>query len=258
MADKSQSPSSQQSGEAGGEYSEIAKTVANIRRLQENVMSVSIRSGPHQVPVQAEHNNIRSGNHQGGPSASNQEHQNNVVVSVSSSSPQQQQLVTAEKQLSSPVSSCQQPAIKDESQFNAMVTAMDPQWQSTKLSVRDRNAVMFNNTLLADVWFSVGSEQLQAQLGQPPGQLPTDQHQNTAQSMPKKIPAHKYVLATSSTVFYAMFYGGVAGDRDKDLIEVPDVEPQVRAKNIVMYRSCMQYSQWRLLIFDFDFRQEWR
>ena len=45
--------------------------------------------------------------------------------------------------------------------------------------------------------------------------------------MPRKIPAHKYVLATSSTVFYAMFYGGVAGDREKDTIEVPDVEPQV-------------------------------
>lgn len=37
------------------------------------------------------------------------------------------------------------------------------------------------------------------------------------------IPAHKYVLATGSSVFYAMFYGGLA--ECKQEIEVPDVEP---------------------------------
>lgn len=37
------------------------------------------------------------------------------------------------------------------------------------------------------------------------------------------IPAHKYVLATGSSVFYAMFYGGLA--ENKQDIEVPDVEP---------------------------------
>lgn len=36
------------------------------------------------------------------------------------------------------------------------------------------------------------------------------------------IPAHKYVLATGSSVFYAMFYGGLAEDKE---IRVPDVEP---------------------------------
>jgi BTB/POZ domain-containing protein 3/6 len=39
----------------------------------------------------------------------------------------------------------------------------------------------------------------------------------------QSIPAHKYVLATGSSVFYAMFYGGLA--ENKDDIEVPDVEP---------------------------------
>lgn len=39
----------------------------------------------------------------------------------------------------------------------------------------------------------------------------------------QKIPAHKYVLATGSSVFYAMFYGGLA--ENKDEVEVPDVEP---------------------------------
>jgi len=37
------------------------------------------------------------------------------------------------------------------------------------------------------------------------------------------IPAHKYILATGSSVFYAMFYGGLA--ENKEEIKVPDVEP---------------------------------
>lgn len=37
------------------------------------------------------------------------------------------------------------------------------------------------------------------------------------------IPAHKYILATGSSVFYAMFYGGLA--ENKQEIKVPDVEP---------------------------------
>lgn len=37
------------------------------------------------------------------------------------------------------------------------------------------------------------------------------------------IPAHKYVLATGSSVFYAMFFGGLA--EAKTEIAVPDVEP---------------------------------
>lgn len=37
------------------------------------------------------------------------------------------------------------------------------------------------------------------------------------------IPAHKYVLATGSSVFYAMFFGGLADNKQE--IKVPDVEP---------------------------------
>ena len=73
-------------------------------------------------------------------------------------------------------------------------------WQATKSSVRERNAVMFNNDLMADVHFMVGGN-----------------------SSPLRIPAHKYVLATGSSVFFAMFYGGLA-DTSKD-INIPDVEP---------------------------------
>ncbi|XP_076267442.1 BTB/POZ domain containing protein 3 lute isoform X2 [Rhynchophorus ferrugineus] len=76
-------------------------------------------------------------------------------------------------------------------------STLDPNWQATKPTVRERNAAMFNNDLMADIRFVVGSSQV--------------------------IPAHKYVLATGSSVFYAMFYGGLA--ECKEEIEVPDVEP---------------------------------
>jgi len=60
---------------------------------------------------------------------------------------------------------------------------------------------MFNNELLSDVKFVVrdsegGSESI------------------------KKIPAHKFLLAISSPVFYAMFYGELA--EKKDSIDIPD------------------------------------
>uniref|UniRef100_A0A914V8Z6 BTB domain-containing protein n=1 Tax=Plectus sambesii TaxID=2011161 RepID=A0A914V8Z6_9BILA len=38
----------------------------------------------------------------------------------------------------------------------------------------------------------------------------------------QRIPAHSYVLATASNVFYAMFYGGFANQDD---IAIPDVHP---------------------------------
>lgn len=46
---------------------------------------------------------------------------------------------------------------------------------------------------------------------------------------------HKYVLATGSTVFYAMFYGGLSGNTNSSIagaesklpvVEVPDVDPE--------------------------------
>lgn len=77
---------------------------------------------------------------------------------------------------------------------------LDNNWQANKASVRERNAVMFNNDLMADVYFVVGTA---------PASI--------------RIPAHKYILATGSSVFYAMFYGGLA-EPHKD-IQIPDVEP---------------------------------
>ncbi len=75
-------------------------------------------------------------------------------------------------------------------------------WQSTKKTVLERSRHMFNNPFMSDVKFSCeGSD--------------------------KKFFAHKYVLATSSTVFYAMFYGELAeknsvvhlSDTNEDILE---------------------------------------
>ena len=61
----------------------------------------------------------------------------------------------------------------------------DVDWQSTKKTVLERSRHMFNNSFMSDVMFSCeGSD--------------------------KKFFAHKYVLGTSSAVFYAMFYGKLA------------------------------------------------
>ncbi|XP_041941740.1 BTB/POZ domain-containing protein 6-B-like [Alosa sapidissima] len=67
-------------------------------------------------------------------------------------------------------------------------------------TLRERNASMFNNELMADVHFIVG----------PPGDT-------------LRIPAHKYVLAVGSSVFCAMFYSDLA-ETDSE-IHIPDVEP---------------------------------
>ena len=80
------------------------------------------------------------------------------------------------------------------------MTQLDPDWQVYKTCIKERTAVLFNNELLADVHFKVGSRST------------------------LRIPAHKLILATGSPVFYAMFYGGLA--EDKKEVAIPDVEPQ--------------------------------
>ncbi|XP_076800314.1 BTB/POZ domain-containing protein 6-B-like [Clavelina lepadiformis] len=70
----------------------------------------------------------------------------------------------------------------------------------SKSTIRERNAIMFNNELMSDVYFIVGSK----------GAI-------------KRIPAHKYVLAIGSSVFFAMFNGDLA--ENKDEVIIPDVEP---------------------------------
>lgn len=73
-------------------------------------------------------------------------------------------------------------------------------WQGLYPTLRERNSVMFNNEMMADVHFVVG----------PAGGT-------------RRVPGHKYVLAVGSSVFHAMFYGELAEDQDE--IRIPDVEP---------------------------------
>ena len=74
-------------------------------------------------------------------------------------------------------------------------------WQSTARStIREKCKSIFNKELLSDVKFVVRDSQ--------------------RGSESKKIPAHKFVLAISSPVFYAMFYGELA--EKKDFIEISD------------------------------------
>lgn len=107
--------------------------------------------------------------------------------------------------------------------FNPIDTA-DPNWQATKSSVRERNAAMFNNDLMADISFIVGSDGEWCNAPQWLSDFFNFNHfffplTDNIQT----IPAHKYVLATGSSVFYAMFFGGLADNKLE--IKVPDVEP---------------------------------
>ena len=83
-------------------------------------------------------------------------------------------------------------------------------WQTTRESIRERNKYMFNNSLLSDVKFVM---------------------RNTSKDEAKEkctervtIPAHKYVLAISSPVFFAMFYGDLA--ETTDTIELSDCDSE--------------------------------
>ena len=73
-------------------------------------------------------------------------------------------------------------------------------WQTTKRTVRERTAFLFNNSLMSDITFV---------LTDPDGTQ-------------VRVPAHKLVLAISSPVFEAMFYGELA-EKTRE-IELPDTE----------------------------------
>ena len=76
----------------------------------------------------------------------------------------------------------------------------DTYWQTTRSTIRERCEAIFNQELLSDVKFVVCDSQGES----------------------KTIPAHKFVLAISSPVFFAMFFGKVA--EIKDPVEISDCE----------------------------------
>ena len=65
-----------------------------------------------------------------------------------------------------------------------MASRYHDDWQSSKKTVLQRNAYMFDNELMSDLSFTCGESR-------------------------RVFHAHKYVLATSSAVFFAMFYGEI-------------------------------------------------
>ena len=75
-------------------------------------------------------------------------------------------------------------------------------WQINCTSIRQRTKYIFNTALLSDVKFIVPV--------------------SNGESESREIPAHKLVLAISSSVFFAMFYGQMADTRDS--IELPDCD----------------------------------
>ena len=76
----------------------------------------------------------------------------------------------------------------------------DEDWLTTRPAISERTKFIFNNELLSDVRFVVPW--------------------NVGSCFTGEIPAHKFVLAISSPVFYAMFYGKMAETTDK--IELSD------------------------------------
>ena len=83
------------------------------------------------------------------------------------------------------------------------MTAAEENWQTKLPTLVERTTFIFNNELRSDVKFVVP--------------VSTDESESK-----KVIPAHKFVLAVSSPVFFAMFYGQMA--ETKDSIELPDCE----------------------------------
>ena len=85
------------------------------------------------------------------------------------------------------------------------VMSMDPEreefWQTiARSTIKERCKAIFNQELLSDVKFAVCRE---------------------GGSGSKTIPAHKFVLAISSPVFFAMFYGEMV---ERDCVKIPDCE----------------------------------
>ena len=83
------------------------------------------------------------------------------------------------------------------------MAVVEENWQTKCSAIAERTTFIFNTELMSDVKFVVPV--------------------SSGESERKKvIPAHKFVLAISSPVLYAMFYGQMA--ETKDCIELPDCE----------------------------------
>ena len=84
----------------------------------------------------------------------------------------------------------------------------DDNWQTKRSTISERTKFIFNNELLSDIKFVAS----------------TSNSDSESRKSQKSIPAHKFVLAISSPVFYAMFYGELA--ETGGTIELPDCDSE--------------------------------
>ena len=86
------------------------------------------------------------------------------------------------------------------------MATLDDNWQTKRSTISERTKFIFNNELLSDVKFVV----------------PASHNESENRKSQKCIPAHKFILAISSPVFYAMFYGEMA--ETSGTIQLPDCD----------------------------------
>ena len=86
------------------------------------------------------------------------------------------------------------------------MATLDDNWQTKRPTISERTTFIFNNELLSDVKFVV----------------PASHNESESRKSQKCIPAHKFVLAISSPVFFAMFYGEMA--ETADTIQLPNCD----------------------------------
>ena len=86
------------------------------------------------------------------------------------------------------------------------MATVDDNWQTKHPTIIERTKFIFNNELLSDVEFLV----------------PTSLNESESRKSQKSIPAHKFVLAISSPVFFAMFYGEMA--ETTGTVQLPDCD----------------------------------
>ena len=99
-----------------------------------------------------------------------------------------------------------QTCINQKGTITAMAT-LDDNWQTKRPTISQRTKFIFNNELLSDVKFVVFASQDESE---------------SRKSEKCMIPAHKFILAIGSPVFYAMFYGEMA--ETSDTIQLPDCD----------------------------------
>ena len=86
-------------------------------------------------------------------------------------------------------------------------------WQEG-LSMQERHKKLLLNDHMSDVTFYVGFIEN------------TEEQKSISLDRLRRVPAHKFILAASSSVFDAMFFGLLAAEVDQKAIKVLDVEPE--------------------------------